>query len=51
MDEFQFTCKWEDVPRLRGHIDTCLKKAGEYLNMECPLASDSMLGANWYSTH
>lgn len=50
-DEYQFTCKWEHVPQLRKNIDLCVKKAGEYLKMECPLASDSMLGGNWLHTH
>lgn len=50
-DEYQFSCKWEDVEKLRQYIDLCVKKAGEQLNMECPLASDSMLGANWMHTH
>lgn len=50
-DEFQFTCPWAQVPRLRENIDACVAKAGEFLKMECPLASDSMLGANWYGTH
>lgn len=50
-DEYQFTCKWEHVPQLRANIDACVKKAGEQLNMECPLASDSMLGASWLHTH
>ncbi|MGL5566864.1 MAG: DNA polymerase [Plesiomonas sp.] len=50
-DEYQFSCKWEDVPHLRANIDNCVAKAGEFLSMECPLASDSMLGANWYHTH
>ena len=50
-DEFQFSCKWEDVPTLRSYIDACVKKAGESLNMECPLASDSMLGGSWLHTH
>ncbi|MGL6098836.1 MAG: DNA polymerase, partial [Fusobacteriaceae bacterium] len=50
-DEYQFSCKWEDIPQLRANIDLCVAKAGEYLEMECPLASDSMLGANWYHTH
>lgn len=50
-DEFQFTCPWEEVPQLRANIDGCVKKAGEHLNMECPLSSDSMMGATWYDTH
>lgn len=50
-DEFQFTCQWEHVKQLRRNIDSCVKRAGEYLKMECPLASDSMLGADWFGTH
>ena len=50
-DEFQFSCKWEEVARLRKEIDSCVARAGIYLKMECPLASDSMLGANWLDTH
>lgn len=51
MDEFQFSCQWEHVPQLRKNIDACVAKAGEFLKMDCPLASDSMLGPNWYATH
>ncbi|UZV39673.1 DNA polymerase [Trabzonvirus APT65] len=50
-DEFQFTCPWDEVPILRGYVDSCVRRAGEFLKMECPLSSDSMLGANWYQTH
>lgn len=50
-DEFQFSCDWSDVVRLRQLIDKCVRQAGVTLNMECELASDSMLGANWLHTH
>lgn len=50
-DEFQFTCPWEEAPTLRRHVDNCVRRAGEFLKMECPLSSDSMMGANWYQTH
>lgn len=50
-DEYQFTVKWEDVEALRRLIDSCVKTAGEALKMDCPLASDSLLGGSWYSTH
>lgn len=50
-DEFQFTCKVDHVAGLRELIDRCVAKAGVYLKMECELASDSLCGANWYSTH
>ncbi len=50
-DEFQFTCPWKDVEKLRFNIDNCVRKAGLHLKMECPLASDSMVGACWLHTH
>lgn len=50
-DEYQFSCKWEDVPKLRAHIDDCVRAAGDCLKMECPLASDSMVGSSWLETH
>ncbi|WPH64849.1 DNA polymerase [Vibrio phage vB_VpaP_SJSY21] len=50
-DEFQFTCVAWDVDKLQYNIDNCIRVAGEYFEMECPLASDSMIGRNWYHTH
>lgn len=50
-DEMQFTVKWEDVAELRRLIDNCVRKAGEFLKMDCPLASDSIMGASWLHTH
>ena len=50
-DEFQYTCHTEDVVKLRGLVDACIKRAGEFLKMECPLASDSLHGSSWFATH
>lgn len=50
-DEGQWECHPGDVPQLRSFMDTCVKEAGELLNMNCPLASDSIVGASWYDTH
>lgn len=50
-DEGQWECHPEDVPALRKLMDECVRKAGEYLKLNCPLASDSVYGANWYDTH
>lgn len=50
-DEIQFTCHRDDMEKLRGYVDDFARVAGEYLKMECPLASDSMLGSSWFRTH
>lgn len=50
-DEAQFTSERECVPTLRSIMEGCVKEAGEHFNMECPLASDSMMGSNWSHTH
>lgn len=50
-DEGQWECHPEDVPQLRAVMENCVKWAGEYLSLNCPLASDSQLGASWYDTH
>lgn len=50
-DEGQWECHPEDVDKLRALMDNCVRLAGEQLEMNCPLASDSIVGANWYETH
>lgn len=50
-DEGQWTCHPDDVTALRKEMETCVKWAGEYLNMNCPLASDSIVGLSWVDTH
>lgn len=50
-DEGQWTSHPEDTPRLMQLMEICVKKAGEYLKLNIPLASDSMVGCHWYDTH
>lgn len=50
-DEGQWTCAKKDITELAGYMSNCVAKAGEYLKMECELASDALIGANWYHTH
>lgn len=50
-DEGQWECHPEDVDKLRALMDNCVRIAGEQLGLNCPLASDSIAGANWYETH
>lgn len=50
-DEGQFSCHREDVTNLCDLMKLCVKRAGEYLEMECPLASDCQIGRNWLHTH
>lgn len=50
-DEGQWECHPEDVDKLRELMDNCVRRAGEYLGMNCPLASDSIAGSSWYETH
>lgn len=50
-DEGQWECHPDDVDKLRPLMDNCVRIAGEQLGLNCPLASDSIAGANWYETH
>ena len=50
-DEGQWECHPEDVAKLRQLMDNCVRLAGEQLNMNCPLASESKEGYSWYDTH
>lgn len=50
-DEGQWECVPEDVPKLRAIMDDCVRWAGVHLGMNCPLASDSIMGRSWYDTH
>ena len=50
-DEGQWECHPDDVDKLRSLMDNCVRIAGEQLGLNCPLASDSIAGANWYETH
>lgn len=50
-DEGQLSVHPDDVDAVRVIMEDCVKKAGEILGLNCPLASDSMVGASWRDTH
>ena len=50
-DEGQYDVLPRDVKRVRELMDICVKKAGELLGMNIPLASDSIAGPSWKYTH
>lgn len=50
-DEGQWSCHPDDVSALRKEMEFCVQWAGEYLKMNCPLASDSIVGLSWVDTH
>lgn len=50
-DEGQITCHRDDWPVLKELCEKCVTKAGEYLKMDCILASEAKVGANWCHTH
>lgn len=50
-DEGSYDCHPNDVDRLKHLMSQAVTKAGEYLKMNVPLASDCAAGASWYDTH
>lgn len=50
-DEGQYDVHPKDAKRVMELMDICVKKAGELLGMNLPLASDSVAGHNWKETH
>lgn len=50
-DEGQWTCHPADTKKLMAMMEKCVAKAGEYLKLNIPLASDAMVGCHWYDTH
>lgn len=50
-DEGQWECHPEDVDKLKTLMSQCVRKAGEHLGLNCPLASDAVAGATWAETH
>ncbi|MNV43924.1 hypothetical protein D3C71_1356600 [compost metagenome] len=50
-DEGQYDVHPKDGKRVQELMDICVKKAGELLGMNLPLASDSVVGHNWAETH
>lgn len=50
-DEAQWSVNRNDVDKMKIIAEECVKKAGEYLNMHCELASECKIGLNWMNTH
>ena len=50
-DEGQWSCHPDDREDLMRFMSGCVRRAGEFLDMKCPLASDAMVGSSWYATH
>ncbi|AUV61778.1 DNA polymerase I [Pseudomonas phage Bjorn] len=50
-DESQYDVHPRDVKRVRELMDICVKKAGELLGFNIPLASDSLAGLSWRDCH
>ena len=50
-DEGQYDVLPAHVNAFRQLADNCVKKAGELLGMNLPLASDSIVGLSWKDTH
>lgn len=50
-DEGQYDVLPAHVNQFRELADNCVKKAGELLGMNLPLASDSIVGLSWKDTH
>lgn len=50
-DECQWSVHKKDIDRMVYLAGRWITVAGEYLQLNIPLASDPMVGANWYQTH
>jgi DNA polymerase I-like protein with 3'-5' exonuclease and polymerase domains len=50
-DEGQYDVNPKDVKALGELMDNCVREAGEYLKVNCPLASEHLIGFTWSETH
>ena len=50
-DEVQFSCDADKADELGQLFVDSIKKAGEVLNVQCPLDGEYKVGANWKETH
>jgi hypothetical protein len=50
-DEVQWSCNKDDVERLSFFTNNYVKAAGDYLNMNIPLESETMIGRSWFECH
>ena len=50
-DEVQFSCASENAEEFGQVFVDCIKRAGEILNVKCPLDGEYKVGKNWAETH
>ena len=50
-DELQYECKEKDLEDLKFLLELTAVQAGEYYNLRCPIAAESVSGMNWAETH
>lgn len=50
-DEVQFSCAPENAKEFGQVFVDCIKRAGEILNVKCPLDGEYKVGKNWAETH
>lgn len=50
-DEGQYDVNPRDVQAVGVLMDNCVREAGEYLQVNCPLASEHLVGFTWSDTH
>jgi DNA polymerase I-like protein with 3'-5' exonuclease and polymerase domains len=50
-DEFQLEHPPEGTPLICASAEQAFREAGQFLNLQCPMAGDAKTGANWSETH
>lgn len=50
-DEAQYDTHPSAVEKTAELMSNCVRKAGEFLGLNCPLASDAIIGGSWAETH
>ena len=50
-DELQYEVEKEDLEDLKFLLELTAMQAGEFYNLRCPIAAESVSGANWAETH
>lgn len=50
-DEAQYDTHPKDVETTAKLMSDCVREAGEFLGLNCPLASDAIVGFSWADTH
>ena len=50
-DELQYEVEKKDLEDLKFLLELTAMQAGEFYNLRCPIAAESVSGANWAETH